>query len=113
MTQRTPQFLLRHRPWVIAIAQAALVGCSLFSAWLLRFDFTVPYRSALLQGAIVLLLIRVPTMGYFGLLRGWWKYVGVRDGIDVLKAVVTGSLIFWVVVGYGLKNTGFPRTIYV
>src|SRR5437667_10164473 len=113
MIQRTPRFLLRHRPWGIAFAQTCLVGCSLFFAWLLRFDFTVPYRSALLRGAIVLLVIRVPVLAYFGLMRGWWKYVGVRDGIDVLKAVGTGTLLFWGMMRYGLKGTDFPRTIYV
>ena len=113
MNHKTPQFLLRHRSWVTAIFQACLVAFSLFFAWLLRFDFSLPYRSIFWQGAIVLLLVRVPVMAYFGLLRGWWKYVGVRDGIDVLKAVVTGSVIFWIAMRYLLGNTGFPRTIYV
>jgi hypothetical protein len=70
MTQRTLQFLLRHRPWVIAIFQAFLIAGSLFSAWLLQFDFTLPHRSLLLWGAFVLLLIRLPVIAYFGLLRG-------------------------------------------
>ena len=60
----------------------------------------------------MLLLIRLPVIAYFGLLRGWWKYAGVHDGIAVLKAVVTGSVIFWLVMRYGLEVTGFPRTIY-
>jgi len=113
MNHRAPQFLLRHRPWVITVFQACLIASSLFLAWLLRFDFTVPYRSVLLRGAVVLLLIRVPVMAYFGLLRGWWKYVGVRDGIDVLKAVAAGSVIFWLVMRYVIRAVAFPRTIYL
>ncbi len=51
-------------------------------------------------------------MTYFGLLRGWWKYVGVRDGIDILKAVATGSVLFWIIMRYSLGRTQFPRSIY-
>jgi FlaA1/EpsC-like NDP-sugar epimerase len=52
-------------------------------------------------------------MAYFGLLRGWWQYVGIRDGMDVLKAVGTGSVLFWVVTHYLLGLTAFPRTVYI
>src|SRR5439155_8246117 len=53
------------------------------------------------------------TMGYFGLLRGWWKYAGIRDGLDILKAVAVGSVLFWTIMQFGLRATAFPRTIYV
>jgi FlaA1/EpsC-like NDP-sugar epimerase len=113
MTKRVPHFLLQHRPWITAIFQACLVCCSLLTAWLLRFDFTLPYRSSLLRGVSLLVVIRLLAMAYFGLLRGWWRYVGVRDGIDILKAVGSGSLIFWIVMRYGLHLTSFPRAIYI
>lgn len=113
MTDKTPQFLLRYRPWIIVIFQACLICCSLLSAWLLRFDFTIPYRSTFLLGAPLLLVIRLSTLAYFGLMRGWWKYVGVHDAIDIVKAVISGTAIFWVIMRYALRFHGFPRTIYV
>ena len=87
--------------------------CSLFLAWLLRFDFSLPYRSVLLSAAPVLIFVRLVTIGYFGLLRGWWKYVGLADAIDILKAVGTGSLLFFVILRFVLHATSFPRAIYV
>jgi FlaA1/EpsC-like NDP-sugar epimerase len=108
-----PQLLLRYRPWFIGMFQAWLIICSLFLAWLLRFDFTLPYRPILFFAIPILVLIRLTTMAYFGLLRGWWKYAGIRDGIDILKAVGTGSLLFWVIMRFALRVTAFPRTIYV
>jgi FlaA1/EpsC-like NDP-sugar epimerase len=108
-----PQILLRYRPWFIGAFQALLVSCSLVVAWLLRFDFTLPYRSILFSSALVLVLVRLAAMAYFGLLRGWWKYVGIRDGLDVLKAVATGSILFWVITSYLLRLSAFPRTVYV
>jgi len=113
MTHEMPLLLLRRRPWFIGIFQAWLIVCSLVFAWLLRFDFTLPYRSVLLFAIPVLVLTRLGAMAYFGLLRGWWKYVGLRDGIDILKAVGTGSALFLIIMRFILKATAFPRTVYV
>jgi FlaA1/EpsC-like NDP-sugar epimerase len=112
-SQRMPDLLLLHRRSFIAIFQIALVCVSLFLAWLLRFDFSLPYRSILFAAAPILILVRLATLAYFGLLRGWWKYAGLRDGMDVLKAVGTGSLLFWVLIRVALRIDAFPRAIYV
>jgi len=93
--------------------QAWLIVCSVIVAWLLRFDFTLPYRPILLSAIPILVLTRLATIAYFGLLRGWWKYAGIRDGIDILKAVGTGSILFWVIMRFALRGAAFPRTIYV
>jgi FlaA1/EpsC-like NDP-sugar epimerase len=108
-----PLLLLRYRLGFIAMFQGCLILCSLLSAWLLRFDFTLPYRSVLLAAIPALLLTRLAAVAYFGLLRGWWKYAGIKDGIDILKAVATGSFLFWIVMRFVLRITAFPRTIYV
>src|SRR6266851_1741847 len=113
MTHKMPQLLLRYRPWFIAVFQAWLIICSLVLAWLLRFDFTLPYRSVLALSIPILLLTRLGAMAYFGLLRGWWRYVGIRDGVDILKAVVSGSVLFWFIMRLALRATAFPRTIYI
>src|SRR6266550_1435327 len=113
MTHNMPLVLLRYRPWFIGMFQAWLIVCSVIVAWLLRFDFTLPYRPILLSAIPILVLTRLATIAYFGLLRGWWKYAGIRDGIDILKAVGTGSILFWVIMRFALRATAFPRTIYV
>src|SRR5216684_3174347 len=91
-----PQAVIRYRSWLNGAFQAGLIFLSLLLAWLLRFDFTLPYRWHLWSTAPILILIRLATITYFGLLHGWWRYSGVKDAIDILKAVLTGSAIFWV-----------------
>ena len=112
-TKMVPQWLLRYRPWFIGTFQACLVLCSLVMAWMLRFDFSFPYRPVLLSAFPVLVLVRLGVMAYFGLFRGWWRYVGFKDSIDILKAVLTGSVLFWAIMRYLLNATRFPRSIYV
>src|SRR5579863_9717316 len=112
MTLTTPRLMLRYKLWFIGVFQAWLIICSLVLAWLLRFDFTLPHRPILLAAIPVLVLVRIAAMAYFGLLHGCWKYVGLGDGIDILKAVATGSAIFWVIMRLAL-GAGFPPTLYV
>jgi len=113
MTHTTPGLLLRHKLWFIGMFQASLIICSLVLAWLLRFDFSLLHRPILLLAIPVLVFARLVAMAGFGLLRGWWKYVGLRDGIDILKAVGAGSVLFWAIMRLALGADGFPRAIYV
>jgi len=108
-----PDLLLLHRRAVIAFLQTSLVCFSLLSAWLLRFDFSLPYRSLLITAMPILVLMRLGAMAYFGLFRGWWKYAGVRDGIDILKAVGAGTVLFWFFMRFVLRANAFPRTVFV
>jgi FlaA1/EpsC-like NDP-sugar epimerase len=108
-----PFLLLRYRPWVTGAFQAGLIVCALMLSWLLRFDFTLPYRSILLPAIPILVVTRLAAMSYFGLLRGWWRYVGIRDGLDILEAVGCGSVLFWIIMHFAWSAAGFPRTIYV
>jgi FlaA1/EpsC-like NDP-sugar epimerase len=113
MINQMPSALIRRRPWFIAAFQACLVACALLLAWLLRFDFTLPYRAVFLSALPILVVIRVAAMACFGLHRGWWRYTGINDGMDILKAVAAGSAVFFLLVRYLFAMTGFPRTVYV
>ncbi len=104
--------LMQRRTWFIALFQAGLIFSSLFAAWVLRFDFHLPYRRVLIMSAPILILVRLVAIKQFGLLRGWWRYTGVSDALDIVKAVVTGSVVFWVLMRYILNSLAFPRSIY-
>jgi FlaA1/EpsC-like NDP-sugar epimerase len=108
-----PSILLEYRTWLIAFIQALLIFTSLVLAWLLRFDFSLPYRALLFSAAPLLIVIRLVAIGRLGLLHGWWRYTGVSDALDILKAITVGSVVFLVVVRFVLGVTAFPRTIYI
>jgi len=110
---RFPSLLSRYQHWVAGLFQAGLIVSALIFSWLLRFDFSLPYRSILLPAIPILVVTRLAAMSYFGLLRGWWKYTGIRDAFDIVEAVGLGSLLFWMIMRLALRNLGFPRTIYV
>ena len=105
--------LLRQPKWFIGVFQAGLTLASLLLAWLFRFDFTLPDRALLLAAAPLLVLIRMAFIILFGLLHGWWRYTGLSDALDVLKSVVAGSVVFILVMRFGIHALAFPRAVYV
>ena len=111
-TKPLPSALLQYRVWLIGFFQALLIFASLVLAWLLRFDFSLPYRGLLLSAAPLLIVIRLVAIGRFRLLHGWWRYTGVSDALDILKAITLGSLVFLFVMRFVLGVNAFPRTIY-
>ncbi|HZU45050.1 MAG TPA: nucleoside-diphosphate sugar epimerase/dehydratase, partial [Terriglobales bacterium] len=90
-----------------------VVSSALVLAWLLRFDFSLPYRRTLLLSGAALVVVRLLALRLFALNRGWWHFTSVSDAMNILKAVATGSLAFYVVNRFAIAGPGFPRSIYV
>ena len=107
------QLLMRHRTLCVLLFQALLVFCALALACLLRFEFTLPNRLLFLSAAPILILIRLGAIRCFHLHYGWWRYTGVGDAVNLVKAVGLGTIVFFVFVRCLLGVTAFPRSIYV
>jgi len=110
---RLSMLLLQRRTWFITILQTLIVLGSLVFAWLLRFDFYLPYRRALLAAAVALPIVRLATFAKFNLLHGWWQYTGVSDARDIIKAIVSGTILFWLVMRILPAASGFPRSVFI
>ena len=104
--------LLRLRFWFILAFDTILFGASLIGAWLLRFEFTLPRRDILFAALPILVLMRLAALGRFKLLRGYWRYTGISDIADIVKATALGSLGFLVIERWLLGIKAFPITIY-
>jgi FlaA1/EpsC-like NDP-sugar epimerase len=61
----------------------------------------------------LLILIRLAAIGRFHLFHGWWRYTGVSDALDIVKAIALGSGVFLFVMRFLLGVVAFPRTIYI
>lgn len=112
-TIRLAKALLRKNAWFVGLFQALLTFFSLALAWFLRFDFSLPDRRILFPAIILLIAIRMMTIAQFGLLHGWWRYTGLRDGLDVVKAVISSSIAFTLVERYLLQVKSFPRAVFL
>jgi FlaA1/EpsC-like NDP-sugar epimerase len=109
---KASSILVRCRPLLILGLQIGLILGSLVGAWLLRFEFRMPEPRLLWAAAPILIAVRLLVMPFFNLMHGWWRYTGIRDALDVLKAILTGSVGFLLVVRYGLSLASFPLSIF-
>lgn len=120
--------------WIfIRVVHLAIFGFSLFGAFLLRFDFsTVPdpdagrpdwWAAHFFPVVWFVVPMKFLVFQYFGLYRGWWRYVGMRDLLAALKGTWVSTAFFlgfvYVAryVGGNLLDmpllTGWPRSIFL
>jgi FlaA1/EpsC-like NDP-sugar epimerase len=105
--------LLRHSTYFVMAFQGGLIFLSLLSAWLLHFDFELPQKKLLLFAVPMLIGIRLTIIRVFNLHHGWWRYTGIPDVVNVLKAVVVSTLLFWLTMSSVPQFHGLPISIYV
>jgi FlaA1/EpsC-like NDP-sugar epimerase len=105
--------LLRWRNWIIFMMQSVTVCAALVLAWLLRFDFALPQLRLLLAAAPVLVAIRLTGLYCYKLNHGYWRYTGIGDLKDLLKAVLAGSVMFFILVRWVFGIRSFPYSIYL
>lgn len=96
----------------VALGEVLLIALSVTIAWLLRFDFTFPNPNVLLAAMPILMLLRVLGMAQFNLFHGYWRYTGISDALDILKAVGLGSVGFLAVERWILGEKRFPLSVY-
>ena len=110
--QRKSPALLRCRSLLVLLSQIGLVLGSFVCAWLLRFEFRLPDQALLWTTAPILIAVRLTLMPFFNLTHGWWRYTGISDALDILKATLVGSIAFLILVRYGFGLKVFPLSIY-
>ena len=88
--------LRQHRRALSVAGHLALVSVAYLSAYALRFDFRIPPDQLrnYIETLPYLLVLRLVLFSRFGLFRGYWHLVGVRDLRQLVAAVTLGSVGF-------------------
>ncbi|WP_420129574.1 polysaccharide biosynthesis protein [Longimicrobium sp.] len=89
------RLLLRLRRPVVLLLHLLLVPLGYYMAFALRFDFRPPERHIDLFWRTVpyLMVLRMASFAIFGLFHGWWRHVGMRDLIDLVRATTLSSVL--------------------
>src|SRR6516162_1699556 len=101
------------RYWAMFLIQAAGMSAGLMLAWLLQYDFATKGLGLLLLLAPVLVMIRWSIMSWFGIAHSHWRYTGMGDIADLLRSLVAGTVVFFVVSRIMLGSAFLPFSIYV
>lgn len=107
------QFLLKKNFWIILLLDLLLLSSCYYLAYWLRFDgaVTPAVRKMILSTILPLLGIKIACFVFFDLYSGMWRYVGIKDLINVIKASVSGSLLFVVYLATLYHFSGISRGV--
>jgi FlaA1/EpsC-like NDP-sugar epimerase len=107
---------IKYRTVVIAVSQANLLVLAYLVSFFLRFDFRLQglgYRYIILQTLPLLLIIKLSVFYHFRLFSGWWKYVGMNDLLDIVRAAFVSSVILYLAVYFIYGVEGYPRSTFL
>ena len=98
---------------LVLCGHALLLSFTYFFCFLLRFDFMVSaqYRELFLKSVAIVLLVKLPFFWWAGLFRGWWRYAGIEDLLDIIKAAAFSSFVIYVAIAFLFHGAGFPRSV--
>ena len=114
-------FLLYRNLVIVMAIDVLLFSISLYSAHLVRFDFNIPsyFQYAFWRILPVVIALKLIFFYWFDLYRGMWRYTGLSDLFNVIKASSLSSLTIITIVLYSTRfhNSssfqGFSRSVFI
>ena len=101
--------------FLVVISDALLLTAALYGAYLVRFDFAVPedFFALFMRSLPYAVGIKIGAFFFFDLYRGMWRYTGVTDLVNVIKAATFSSLLFVTAVSFQHRFEGYSRSVFV
>lgn len=109
------RLLLNIRRPLIAALHAFLIALAWVGSFSLRFDFNIeePFGAAMWATLPLAIVAKLSVFYAFGLFRGWWKYVGLSDLIDIGLATLIGGVSTAALTAVVFGLAGFPRSVFL
>lgn len=107
--------LKNRNTWLLIVADCLLIACAHFLAHAVRFEFLRQFGDLSHYYTFVpfLIIVRLPVFYVMGLYSGMWRYTGVRDLINIVKAILLSSLIVVAILLFQNRFNGFSRGVLV
>ena len=110
-------FRILKRPnfWVVFLGDAVLCGLAYYLSYILRFDGNIPARELAnwMNTVVWIVPLKLACFFFFGLYKGMWRYTGIYDLENLIKACVISSGIIVFILVLKVRFVGFPRSIFV
>lgn len=111
------ELILKYRRAIIVSVHMAIIILAYSLSFVSRFElifYRTPENLSLFLSTLVpLLVLRLLSYWYFDLFKGLWRYVGLRDIKDIVKASVLGTLLFALYTFMMTRGAGFPRSLLI
>jgi len=101
--------------WLMLAADICLIGLAYFLAYMLRFEGQIlsPYFGFFAKTIFMVIPLKLVFFFVFDLYRGMWRYTGIVDFINILKAVAISSVSLVFAIFFFFAHQGFSRSVFI
>lgn len=112
---RASQVVLSRRRLAEILIDVVLITLAYFSAYLVRFEkqFDHFYFRQFVTTLPWILMIKCAVFYYIGLYKSVWRYISVRDMLDIVKGVVLSSFVIVSFIVILSRFEGYSRSVFV
>lgn len=105
---------LRHRGLVKFFLHIGIFISAYYLAYYIRLDFNIPPDFVRVMRDTIPVVLIAKALGFltFGLFRGWWRYVSIRDIFPIAAGCTLGSVLYAGAVYAIWGPYHVPRSIY-
>ncbi|UCB57015.1 MAG: hypothetical protein JSV30_07405 [Candidatus Omnitrophota bacterium] len=106
---------LHKRRIAEVIIDLILICISYYAAHLLRFEGRISSAnfSLMMKSLPWMIVIRLTSFYYFGLYRGIWRYIGIKDLAAIFKAVSASSLLTILFLTLFFRFQEYSRVVFI
>jgi FlaA1/EpsC-like NDP-sugar epimerase/lipopolysaccharide/colanic/teichoic acid biosynthesis glycosyltransferase len=114
LINKTINMLTPYRKSAVIITQIIFLILSNYLAFYIRFDGNIPPQEIQLFFEYIPLLLglRIIFLFIFSLDKGLWRYVSIKDLINIGSSISISTFFFFLVVRYLFGEKAYPRSIY-
>jgi FlaA1/EpsC-like NDP-sugar epimerase len=109
-------FRILKRPnfWIVFFVDAVLAGLAYFLAYYLRFDGDIPAGvfANWTKTVVWIVPLKLVCCFFFGIYKGMWRYTGIYDLENLIKACVISSGIIVFILVLKVRFVGFSRSVF-
>ena len=101
--------------WIMLLCDALCILLAYMLAYSLRFEaFLLHERKLYYAGSLLLIFgIKLPIFYLMGLYNGMWRYTGLRDLQNIIKAVLLSSATIVSIMLFVNRFQGFSRAVFI
>ena len=113
LKEHSQDALLRYRMPLIVLSQIILICFSYYASFVLRLDsnFDASAHTLFWQTLSLVIVVKLVIFYHFGLLRGWWRYVGMSDVLNITLAEFLASTLLFTLIVFVVAVKGYPRSV--
>src|ERR1700722_18757286 len=104
---------MKYRTVLILLSEIVLIAVSYYASFLLRLDASldVTQHDLFWKTLPLIVVVKLVVFYRFGLLRGWWRYVGMSDMANIGMASFVSSTLIFLIIEMMIHFQGYPRSV--